>query len=162
MRIVLTACCMLLAAICLGQEVKKMKVKDVEAYIQNSNRPMLVNFWATWCAPCVEEIPYFIETVKKYEADSVELVLVSLDFPNYYPGQVTGFIKQKKYEATFFWLNETNADYFCPRIDKKWDGTIPVTLFVNNKTGYRKFFNRALTDRQVELETKRLTGKMKS
>lgn len=162
MRIVLTVCLMLPVMMSIGQEVKKVKITDVEAYIQNSRRPMLVNFWATWCAPCVQEIPYFIETVKRYEADSVELVLVSLDFPGYYPKQVKSFIRQKNYKATFFWLNETNADYFCPIIDAKWDGAIPVTLFVNNKTGYRKFFNRALTDRQVELETRKLTGKIKS
>jgi hypothetical protein len=58
-------------------------------------------------------------------------------------------------------LNETNADYFCPKIDPKWDGTLPSTLYVNNKTGYRAFFGRPMTDRQIELEVSKLTGMKK-
>jgi hypothetical protein len=85
-------------------------------------------------------------------------VLVSLDFGTYYPKKIVDFIKEKKFKATFFWLDETNADIFCPRIDPKWDGTIPVTLLINNKTGYRKFMNRQMTDRQVEPEVKKLVG----
>ena len=162
MKLLLTACCILITSVVFCQEVKKMKITDVEAYIKNSDHPVMVNFWATWCAPCVEEIPYFIETVNKYKAEGVELVLVSLDFPNYYPKKVVDFLRQKNWKATFFWLNETNADYFCPKIDAKWDGTIPVTLLLNNKTGYRVFFNRALTDRQVPLEIGKLVGKVKS
>jgi thiol-disulfide isomerase/thioredoxin len=161
MKFLFTSCFLLFTSAVFCQEVKKMKITDVEAYIKNSDHPVVVNFWATWCAPCVEEIPYFIETVKKYNADRVELVLVSLDFPNYYPKLINDFIKKKQFSATFFWLHETNADYFCPKIDTKWDGTIPVTLLVNNKTGYRTFFNRALTDRQIELEISKLVGKGK-
>jgi thiol-disulfide isomerase/thioredoxin len=159
MKFFLTSIFLLLTSAVFCQEVKKMKITDVEAYIKNSDHPVVVNFWATWCAPCVEEIPYFIETVQQYNADRVELVLVSLDFPNYYPKQINDFIKKKQFVATFFWLNETNADYFCPKIDAKWDGTIPVTLLVNNKTGYRTFFNRPLTDRQIALEISKLVGK---
>lgn len=159
MKFLLTSCFLLLTSAAFCQEVKKVTITDVEAYIKNSDHPLLVNFWATWCAPCVEEIPYFLETVNNYKEEGVELLLVSLDFPNYYPKKVVDFLKQKKWKATFFWLNETNADYFCPKIDAKWDGTIPVTLLVNNKTGYRTFFNRALTDRQVELEISKLVGK---
>src|ERR1044072_842209 len=84
MRIFLIACLLLCTSIAFSQEVKKVKITDVEAYIKNSDHPMLVNFWATWCSPCVEEIPYFLESVDKYKADGVELVLVSLDFPTYY------------------------------------------------------------------------------
>jgi hypothetical protein len=95
------------------------------------------------------------------EEQKVELLLVSLDFSTSYPTKIQGLVKKKKFEATFFWLNETNADYFCPKIDPKWDGTLPSTLFVNNKTGYRQFFGRAMTDRQVELEVKKLVGEKK-
>jgi hypothetical protein len=80
----------------------------------------------------------------------VELVLVSLDLPDYYPARIAKFANERGYHATLAWLNETDADYFCPRIDKSWTGGIPSSLFVNNKTGYRRFYDRQLTDQQVE------------
>lgn len=162
MKVLLVFFLVLFTSTVFCQKVKKMAITDVEAYIKNSNHPILLNFWTTWCAPCVEEIPYFMETVKKYSAEGTELVLVSLDFPSGYPKQINDFIRRKNFSATFFWLNETNAGYFCPKIDARWNGTIPVTLLVNNKTGYRKFFNRPMTDRQIELEVARLTGRAKN
>jgi thiol-disulfide isomerase/thioredoxin len=150
LKVFLTAVIFLsFSLISYSQEIKKVKITDVEEYIKKSDHPLVVSFWATWCAPCVEEIPWLQETVEKHKADKVELVLVSLDFATYYPAKVTDFIKKRNFKATFFWLNETDADVFCPKIDSKWDGAIPATLLVNNKTGYRKFFGRQLTDRQV-------------
>jgi thiol-disulfide isomerase/thioredoxin len=149
------------ASTVFSQHIRKVKITEVEEYIKNSDHPIVLNCWATWCAPCIEEIPYFMETVKKYSGQKVELLLVSLDFANSYPNKIQELIKKKKFDATFFWLNETNADYFCPKIDPKWDGTLPSTLLVNNKTGYRQFFGRPMTDRQVELEVKKLVGESK-
>lgn len=142
-------------------QVKKVKVTDLEAYIQNSDHPLMISFWATWCVPCVEEIPWFQEGVAKFADQKVELILISLDFPKDYPNKLESFIKKKNWQATFFWLDETNADYFCPKIHPRWEGGIPATLFVNNKTGYRRFFDRALTDRQVEPEIKTMLKETK-
>ncbi|HYF30582.1 MAG TPA: TlpA disulfide reductase family protein [Chitinophagaceae bacterium] len=135
-----------------AQTVKKVKIGELAEYIRKSDHPLVVNFWATWCAPCIEEIPYFQKEVKKYAAQNVELLLVSLDFAEAYPKQIASFIKKKSFEATHFWLDETNADYFCPQVDAKWSGSIPSTLFINNKTGHRKFFERQLTEQQFEIE----------
>lgn len=139
-----------------SQRVKKVKIEELADYIAKSDHPMVVNFWATWCAPCVAEIPYFQQGVKNYAEQKAELVLVSLDFADAYPSKLSAFIKKNKYEASFYWLNETNADHFCPAIDPKWSGSIPSTLFINNKTGYRKFFERQLTHPQFVLNMKEL------
>ena len=138
----------------VAQLVKKVKIGEIEELIQKSDHPLVVSFWATWCRPCIHEIPYLQETVGKYEDKNVELVLVSLDFRESYPSVVESFVKKNGYKARFYWLNETNADQFCPKIDPKWDGSIPATLFINNKTGYRKFYDRQLTPLQVEAEVK--------
>lgn len=143
-------------------QVKKIKITDLEAHIQNSDHPLVVSFWATWCAPCVEEIPWLQEGVAKFANQKVELVLVSLDFPRDYPKGIDTFIKKKNFSATFYWLDETNADYFCPKINARWEGGIPATLFVNHKTSYRRFFDRALTDRQVEPEIKTMLAEPKA
>jgi thiol-disulfide isomerase/thioredoxin len=156
--VLITACLLLIASLGFSQTIKKVKATEVEEYIKNSDHPIVLSCWATWCAPCNEEIPYFMETVKKYSEQKVELVLMSLDFATSYPNKILDLIKKRHFEATFLWLNETNADYFCPKIDPKWDGTLPSTLFVDPKTGYRKFFGRPMTDRQIDLEVGRLVG----
>lgn len=147
-RILLTSYFLLLTSLLFSQ-VKKIKITDLEEHIRNSDHPLVISFWATWCAPCVEEIPWLQEGVAKFKEQQVELVLVSLDFPRDFPEHIDTFIKKKNFSATFYWLDESNADYFCPKIHPRWEGGIPATLFVNNKTGYRRFFDRALTDRQV-------------
>lgn len=152
---------LLVTAMTSFSQVKKIKITDLEEHIKNSDHPLVVSFWATWCAPCVEEIPWFQETVAKYADQKVELVLVSLDFKKDVPATLEAFIKKKGFQATFYWLDETNADYFCPKINARWQGGIPATLMVNNKTGYRRFFDRALTDRQVEPEIKTLLKEVK-
>jgi thiol-disulfide isomerase/thioredoxin len=144
-------------ATCAGaQEVKKLSVDELDAYIAKSDKPLVVNFWATWCSSCVEEIPYFISTVKEKYDNQVELLLVSLDIKRYYPQAIKAFVAKKNFAAPIAWLNETNADVFCPRIDNRWSGEIPVTLMVNNNKSYRKFYDRALTQRQLEIELKTL------
>lgn len=135
-------------------QVKKIKITELEAYIKNSDHPLVVSFWASWCAPCVEEIPWLQDGVAQFAEQKVELILVSLDFPKDYPTKLEAFVKKRNFKATVYWLDETNADYFCPKVDPRWEGGIPATLFVNNKTGYRRFFDRALTDRQVVPEIK--------
>jgi len=80
------------------------------------------------------------------------LLLVSLDFDDFYPDKLTAFLKKRKYTAPVLWLDETNADYFLPKVDEKWSGAIPATLFINNKTGYRKFYEEQLSHEQLKKE----------
>jgi len=54
------------------------------------------------------------------------------------------------------WLDETNADYFCPKIDAKWSGAIPATLFINNKSGYRKFMESQISHDDLKKEIRKL------
>jgi thiol-disulfide isomerase/thioredoxin len=129
--------------------IKKIKVTELQEYIAKSDHPLIVNFWATYCDPCVKEIPYFESTVARFNAEKVELILVSLDLPSYYPDRITGFTKKNGFNSSVWWLNESDADYFCPRVDTSWTGGIPCSLFINNKSHYRRFFDRQLTEPQV-------------
>ena len=136
--------------------VQKMTIAELEGLITRSDHPMIVNFWATFCAPCNAEIPYFQTTVARFAGQGVELVLVSLDLPDYFPDKIASFVQNHSYTARIVWLNETNADYFCPKVDPHWSGGIPSSLFINNKTHYRRFFDRQLTEGQVEPEIKKM------
>jgi hypothetical protein len=94
--------------------------------------------------------------VAEYKDQHVTLVLVSLDFKSAFPKELTAFVKKHNYTSTIVWLDETDADFFCPLIDKNWNGNIPVTIMVNNKKKYRQFFNQQLPEARLELEIKKL------
>ena len=81
--------------------------------------------------------------------------MVSMDLKDAYPAKIAAFVKQNDFTNQVIWLNEINADYFCPRVDKAWLGGIPSTLFVNRKTGYRKFFEQQMKPEQFETELKK-------
>ena len=143
-----------------SQTIAKWKITDVEKYMAAKNGDVLViNFWATFCKPCVAEIPSFIKIVDKYKASQVKLLLVSLDLPSYYPAKIASFAKKHHFKANIVWLQETDADYFCPKIDTSWSGSIPATLFVNTKTGYRKFFEGEMGAKEFEGMLKEVIAK---
>jgi len=149
-----------LASTADAQEIVKAKIPDIERLMASKDSSVLVlNFWATFCKPCVAEIPSFIEITNKYKADKVKLVLVSLDLPSYYPGKIAAFSKKHKFNTNIMWLAETNADYFCPRIDSSWSGSIPATLIINSKNNYRFFIEGEISADAFESEVKKAIGK---
>ncbi len=135
-----------------AQQVRSVKITDLENTIKESKGPLIVNFWATFCVPCLQEIPYFQEITEQYKSKDVSLVFVSLDMKEAYPVKVNDMAKKLKLVYPVVWLNETNADYFCPKIDTTWTGGMPSSFFVNNATGYHKFFERPLSKEELEKE----------
>ena len=142
-----------------SQSIPKVKMDDVVGRFSAKNDTVyVVNFWATFCKPCVAEIPDFIKITNKYKGQKVKLILVSLDLASYYPARIAAFAKKHNFNASILWLNETNADHFCPMIDPKWSGAIPSTIIVNGKTGYRKFFEAEMDAAKFEKELKAAVG----
>jgi thiol-disulfide isomerase/thioredoxin len=147
----------LLNLVAVAQGVRKIKADELEKIIKESKHPLIVNFWATWCQPCIEEIPYFLDEAKKYRKDSLSILLVSLDFKEEFPEAIDKFMEKRKFKAPAAWLDETNADYFCPKVDPKWQGAIPATLFINNTTGYRKFYEEKVSHEDLKRELRNMT-----
>jgi thiol-disulfide isomerase/thioredoxin len=139
-----------------SQSIKKVKMQDVvNSFSNGSDTVYVVNFWATFCKPCVGEIPHFIKIVNKYKTQKVKLLLVSLDLKGYYPKRIASFARQHQFKTNLAWLSETNADIFCPMIDQSWSGAIPATVIINGKKNYKKFFEDELNAKQFEEEIKK-------
>lgn len=140
---------------CEAQTIPSWKVTNLQDYISKSDSILVINFWATFCKPCIEELPYYQTIINKYKDQKIKFLMVSMDLKDDYPQKIAAFVKENKYTNQTVWLNETNADYFCPKVDKAWMGGIPSTLFVNTKTGYRKFFEQQMKPEEFERELKK-------
>jgi thiol-disulfide isomerase/thioredoxin len=142
-----------------AQEIPKWKTADLQQFIAAAQKPVIVNFWASWCRPCLQELPHFQKLAAQYASDSVQLVLVNLDMPEYYPKRIKATAGRFKLKAPIYFLDETDADIFCPAVDTTWSGAIPASLLLNNRTGYRKFVEEQLSEKELEQEIKKMLGR---
>ena len=103
----------------------------------NNDTTYVINFWATWCIPCVKELPYFEELSSKYKNEKVKIILVSLDFTK---EQVNSFVVKKKIKNSIVLLADSKTNTWIDKVDSSWSGAIPITLFIkgNEKHFYEK------------------------
>jgi len=134
----------------LAQKAEQIKLKDLQLAINTSSEHIQVfNFWATWCAPCVKEIPLFEKL--NQENKTVEITLVSMDFdldPN--PDKVNRFVARKNIQSKVVILAESDPNSWIDKIDKNWSGALPTTLIVNTKSGKRKLVQKELHEGDLE------------
>lgn len=107
---------------------------ELNTYIQNnSEKPLVVNFWATWCAPCVKELPYFQKLHQ--ENASVKVVTVSLDFDKQVASKLKPFLKRKNYTFVTTYMADKKFNNWISRVDENWSGSIPATWIINANKG---------------------------
>lgn len=110
----------------------------------------VVNFWATWCKPCIKELPYFEKVAVDYAGKNVEVLLVSLDFPRLLEKQVIPFVRDNNIKSPVVLLDDTGANEWIPKVDETWSGAIPATLIYKGKQ--RKFYEGSFTLADLEKE----------
>jgi thiol-disulfide isomerase/thioredoxin len=151
MKSLLILCLLLLPALSFGQKAQMVKVTTITKLVEEkSDRIQVINFWATWCAPCVKELPFF-EKLNAERKEAVSVTLVSMDLeldPN--PEKVYKFITQKNIRSNVLLLDETNPNEWIDKISSEWSGALPATLVVNTKTGKRQFVEGELAEGQLE------------
>jgi thiol-disulfide isomerase/thioredoxin len=130
-----------------GQD--QIKLSELQKLISEKGSVRVINFWATWCAPCVKELPFF----EKLNQDdkNVKVILVSMDYdldPN--PAKVNRFVERKKILSKVVILAEENPNDWIEKIDKTWSGALPSTLVVNPANGKRKFVQGELKEGDLE------------
>jgi len=134
----------------------KLEIHDfngLEPYLtKTDDKTYVVNFWATWCAPCVKELPHFEELNRNYKDKNVEVMLVSLDFPNQYDKKLKPFIKKHDLQSKILVLDDVDQNTWIPKINENWDGAIPVTIIYNKDK--REFYDKTFTYAELETELK--------
>ncbi len=108
--------------------------EELNAYIQNnSEKPLVVNFWATWCAPCVKELPYFQKLHQ--ENPNIKVVTVSLDFEKQVESKLKPFLKKKNYSFVTTYMADKKFNNWISKVDENWSGAIPATWIINGNKG---------------------------
>ena len=113
-----------------GDGVKVVDFSGLEEYLDSfgGDKTLVINFWATWCMPCVKELPYFEEATAEYNGSDVEVILVSLDFPDDLEKKVIPFVEKKALQSRVVLLNDPDANSWIDKVSPEWSGAIPATL----------------------------------
>ncbi|MEZ4918667.1 MAG: TlpA disulfide reductase family protein [Saprospiraceae bacterium] len=98
-----------------------------------AERILVINFWATWCKPCIEELPYFEALHCQYASKKLGVLLVSLDFKSQKEKRLRPFLQENGLCSEVVLLADQNADYWIPKMHADWDGAIPITIVINRK-----------------------------
>lgn len=126
-----------------AQDVQVVSFKELSAWMDKGNdTTYVINFWATWCSPCVEELPHFEAMNKKFGDEKIKILLVSLDFKSQLASKVKPFIEKKNIRSTVLLLDEPDANSYIDKVSPEWSGAIPATLIVNSQKKIRQFHEK--------------------
>ncbi len=133
-----------------AQKIEKIGIPELEKILSSPEDVLhVVNLWATWCPPCVTELPYFEKLSKEYQDNEVKFLLISLDFPSQIESRLIPFLKTNNITADVRVM--TNIDYnsWIEKVDSSWQGNIPVTLFFNNARKIKYFHPSEVTENEL-------------
>jgi thiol-disulfide isomerase/thioredoxin len=141
---------LLSAGITLAQKAQPTTLQQFQKQLtEQSEKILVVNFWATWCAPCIHELPLF-ERLNR-ENKNVEVLLVSMDYDlDTDLAKVDRFIARKKVQSKVLFLTAENPNSWIDKIEKRWSGALPATLVINTKTNKRQFVQGEVGEGQLE------------
>lgn len=128
----------------LNDEIEVLTFEELEPLLSaNDETIYVINFWATWCAPCIKELPHFQELHDTYGQYNVKVILVSLDFPEKIKKDLIPFIKKNKLTPEILVLNDPRENEWIPKVDASWSGALPATLIYHKSQ--RDFYEHSFT-----------------
>lgn len=138
------------------EQKESIPVYDFEGFEpllhKNDTIIYIVNFWATWCKPCIKELPYFESIGEEYANQNVKVLLVSLDFPEKLDSHVIPFIEKHELKSQVILLDDVDSNTWIPKVAESWSGAIPATLIYSQKE--RKFYEGSFTYDELLTELK--------
>ncbi len=131
-----------------GLNIKTLNYEELKPILnRQDDKIYVINFWATWCVPCVKELPAFERLREEYNDRNVEVILVSLDLSSQKDNVVIPFLKRKRIKSPVFIFNDSNEQIWIEDISKDWTGSIPSTLIYNKKQ--RIFYERTFSYKKL-------------
>ena len=115
-----------------------------------SDTVYVLNFWATWCGPCVEELPLFEQLHRQYAERKVQVILVNTDFKRQVEDKVKPFVQRKNLQARVVFMDEPTPNKWIDLVNPEWSGAIPATLIVSKSRDKMLFFEEQLSWEQLE------------
>lgn len=111
-----------------------MQFSDVKSFLHPSasnDTLYVVNFWATWCKPCVEELPAFRNAASETAGKKIRFIFISLDSEKNWDTLLKPFlVKNNMTETIWVMYNQKPVDWI-DQVTPEWQGSIPATLFIN-------------------------------
>lgn len=125
---------LLLPTVVLGQGVESTTARKLQERIENGKDTLfIVNFWATWCQPCVKELPLFDRSALPSSPAPIKVLLVSLDFKKQLKNRLIPFIEKNHIREEVLFMDESNPNTWMNIIDSEWSGAIPATKLYYKK-----------------------------
>jgi|SRR6185312_5266282 len=123
-----------------GQRVTVINYDELQqqAALKNNDTLYVVNFWATWCDPCVKELPSFQAAYTKFASHKVKMIYVSVNSAKDIAG-VEKFAEEKDLKPQVFLLSANNANIWINGVDSSWSGAIPATVLYRH--GKKLYFH---------------------
>ncbi len=142
---------LLLGAKLKAQDIPFIQKSHLEHWLNaDTDTIYVLNFWATWCGPCVAELPDFEKLNQKYADQKVKVVLISTDFKRNVETKVKSFVKRKNLRSQVMFMNEPNPNTWINLISPEWTGSIPATLILPKHKGERIFFEKQMNFEELE------------
>lgn len=139
-----------------SQEIKIVKIDELKKiYVKPFDTTYVVNFFASWCGPCIMEIPILNKFNDEHKNTNIKLIYVSVD-NLVATKKLQKLVNKMKIQAPVYLLNESSDFSWLPLIDKRWQGSIPATMIVNNKKNVKAFFETPMEKGQLEFYLQKL------
>ncbi len=132
----------------LSQDITTVKIEQVlNEMDKKDDTTRVLNLWATWCAPCVKELPYFDAVSQANQGKKFKMILLAVEDEI---AKVKRFVGLKNIQTEVWYLDETDANMWIPKIDPNWQGELPVTLFRSAGASENTFHSGQMTREELE------------
>ena len=121
---------------------------------QKDGKIHVINFWATWCVPCVAELPYFDAITTNHP--EIDVTLVSLDFANQVEKSLIPFMKKNNIQSRVILLDDPDGNSWIPQVDENWSGAIPATIIYQDDKW--EFYEKSFSEEELQTELNKFTN----